>query len=102
MQKNEGKWRFCLQDSGNNMSIVLGLCLGSGVMTSDVRLDVHSHEIRLLIKVCDFDVTDRYFKVIISDASLSSRASCFSLNYPRRCVQSVAMLRDPRRQEIWW
>ena len=53
MQKNEGKWRFCLQDSGNNMSIVLDLCLGNGVMTSDVRLDVHSHVIRLLIKVCN-------------------------------------------------
>ena len=96
MQKNEGKWRFCLQDSGNNMCIVLDLCLGNGVMTSDVKLDVHSRVIRLLIKVCNCDVTDRYFKVIITDASLSSRASCFSLNYQRRCVQSVAMLRGPR------
>jgi hypothetical protein len=48
-QKNEGKWKFSLREVGNK--IVLDVDLGQGVLTSEIRGEVHPGLVRMLVKV---------------------------------------------------
>lgn len=54
-QKNEGKWDFTLQDSGNGSAVELDVEIGRYMDTSLVKADVQPSFVRLLIKVqhCD-------------------------------------------------
>ncbi len=48
-QKNEGKWAFTLQEEGG--TLVLDVDLGRGVLTSEIRGEVHPNLVRMLVKV---------------------------------------------------
>ena len=49
VQKNEGKWAFTLREEGAD--IVLDVELGHGVLTSEIRGEVHPGLVRMLVKV---------------------------------------------------
>ena len=52
MQKNEGKWAFTLRDVGGD--IVLDVELGQGVLTSEIKGEVHPRLVRMLVKVLPY------------------------------------------------
>jgi len=49
VQKNEGKWAFTLREVGS--AVVLDVDLGRGVLTSEIRGEVHPGLVRMLVKV---------------------------------------------------
>ena len=48
-QKNEGRWEHYFKDADH--CITLDLCLGKGVPTDEIRVEIHDYLVRLLIKV---------------------------------------------------
>ena len=50
-QKNEGRWDYRFQDEA--ACLQLTICIGRGVLTDQIKVEVHPHLVRLLIKVRD-------------------------------------------------
>ena len=48
-QKNEGRWEYQFKDEAD--CLVLVVYLGKGVLTDEIKVEVHAHVVRLLIKV---------------------------------------------------